>query len=132
MGFGTQEASRGLRFCGGDVASAAAFIVDQRARAVAARAAAHARAASERERRRYGRTPRGALVDKDALAALEEMGYCRQLAAAALRATENAVQASLDALAEPFGRAPSGPALRSELTHSVDPLTGLEVQSLAR
>jgi hypothetical protein len=107
MGFGSREASRGLRFCGGAAASAgaaAAFIVDQRARAVATEAAARARAASERERRRYGKTPRGALVDEDALRSLEKMGFPRQLAAAALRATENAVQASLDALAEPFGR----------------------------
>lgn len=40
MGFAGREASRGLRFCGGDVAAAAAFIVDQRARADAAEAAA--------------------------------------------------------------------------------------------
>lgn len=40
MGFGGREASRGLRFCGGDVAAAAAFIVDWRARAAASEAAA--------------------------------------------------------------------------------------------
>lgn len=104
MGFGESEATRGLRFCGGDVAKAAAFIVDQRARAVSAADAARARAKSEQERRRFGLTERGNLVDEDALKALEDMGYCRQLAAAALRATENAVQAALDALATPFGK----------------------------
>ena len=104
MGFTEQEAVRGLRFCGGDVAKAATFIVDQRARTITAEANARARAASERERRRYGLTPRGFFVDEDALRELEEVGFSRQLAAAGLRAHENSVQLALDALAEPFGR----------------------------
>ena len=99
MGFTRKEAARGLRFCGGDVAAAAAFITERRANAAAAATAAAARDRSERRRRRFGKTPAGRLVDEDALRALEEMGYPRNLAAAALRATENAVQTALDALA---------------------------------
>ena len=99
MGFTRKEAARGLRFCGGDVAAAAAFITEHRANAAAAAAAAAARDRSDRRRRRFGKTPAGRLVDEDALRALEEMGYPRNLAAAALRATENAVQTALDALA---------------------------------
>ena len=99
MGFEEKEATRALRFCGGDAAAAAAFIVDRRRRDAEAKRAAEARRASARERRRYGLTPAGALVDEGALETLCGMGYPRALAAAALRATENAVQMALDALA---------------------------------
>ena len=99
MGIDTSEATRALRFCDGNVAAAAAHVMDARAKAETAAKAAAVRRETERAARRFGRTAKGALVDLNALASMESMGFLRALAAEALRATENNSQSALDALA---------------------------------
>ena len=99
MGIDGPEATRALRFCAGDVDAAAAHVMDARAKAAAGAAAAAKRRETERAARRFGRAASGALVDLNALASMETMGFPRAIAAEALRATENNTQAALDALA---------------------------------
>ena len=99
MGIDGPEATRALRFCDGNVAAAAAHVMDARAKAEAAAEAAAKRRETERAALRFGRAASGALVDLDALASMETMGFPRAVAAEALRATENNAQAALDALA---------------------------------
>ena len=93
------EATRALRFCDGNVDAAAAHVMDARSKAEAAAEAAAKRRETERAALRFGRAASGALVDLDALASMETMGFPRAVAAEALRATENNAQAALDALA---------------------------------
>ena len=99
MGIDGPEATRALRFCDGNVDAAAAHVMDARAKAAAGAAAAAKRRETERAARRFGRAASGALVDLNALASMETMGFPRAIAAEALRATENNTQAALDALA---------------------------------
>ena len=95
VGIDGPEATRALRFCAGNVDAAAAHVMDARAKA----AAAAKRRETERAARRFGRAASGALVDLDALASMETMGFPRAVAAEALRANENNTRAALDALA---------------------------------
>ena len=99
VGIDGPEATRALRFCAGNVDAAAAHVMDARAKAAVAATAAAKRRKTERAARRFGRAASGALVDLDALASMETMGFPRAVAAEALRANENNTQAALDALA---------------------------------
>jgi len=73
--------------------------MDARGKAEAAAAAAAKRRKTERVARDFGRSKSGSLVDLDALASTETMGFPRALAAEAIHATEKNTQAALEALA---------------------------------
>ena len=99
MGIDVSDAARALRFCDGNVDAAAAHVMDARTKAEVAAKAAAARRETERAARRFGLTEFGALVDQNALASMETLGFPRALAAEALRATENNSQAAMDTIA---------------------------------
>ncbi|KIZ05684.1 NEDD8 ultimate buster 1 [Monoraphidium neglectum] len=93
MGYHTQESSRALRFCSGDVAAAVSFIGEQRAKQRERAADRKRQRAWHSERAQYGKTQRGAYVDREPLEQLVTLGYERALAAEALRAADNDMHA---------------------------------------
>ncbi|KAI8468889.1 MAG: hypothetical protein J3K34DRAFT_522552 [Monoraphidium minutum] len=100
MGYSKQEASRALRFCSGDVGAAVPFIADQRQRQEERAAERRRQRSWLSERAAFGKTPRGVYVDRVPLEQLVGLGYERGLAAEALRAAENDLQAALDTLGD--------------------------------
>jgi len=93
MGYARAESIRALRFCAGDVAAAVAFIGDQRLQQEARAAEKRKARAWALERKRYGKTGgKGVFVDRDGLDQLVVLGYQREVAAEALRASENELQ----------------------------------------
>ncbi|GBF88993.1 hypothetical protein Rsub_01492 [Raphidocelis subcapitata] len=101
MGYDRREAGRALRFCGGDVSAAVAFIAEQRVKQQERAAERQRQRAWLSQRAAFGKTPGGAFVDREGLARLEGLGFERGLAAEALRANENDLQAALDVVADP-------------------------------
>ena len=104
MGYSRREAARALRFCGGDAGAAVTFIGEQREKQRARADERRRQRAWLAERTAYGKTDGGLYVDRALLEQLEPLGYERALAAEALRARGNDLQAALDVLTDPVRR----------------------------
>ncbi|KAK9821402.1 hypothetical protein WJX74_010307 [Apatococcus lobatus] len=101
MGFSTRKAARALRFWAGDVSEAAQWLLKDRQDRERRRAEDRERRHRRREQERLGTTDKGHLVDMDVREKLCKLGFDPQLAAEALRLTENSADAALDMLMDP-------------------------------
>jgi len=101
MGFTRSEATRALRFCGGRTDRAAEFVVEERNKAAQRRDRELVERGDRRAAQRFGTTAKGHLVDMPALRSLEGMGYPVDLAAEALKHSENDHMAALELLCDP-------------------------------
>ncbi|GFH11934.1 uncharacterized protein HaLaN_07525, partial [Haematococcus lacustris] len=105
MGFGAQEAVRALRFSGGEVEPALAFITQQRAARQEREERQQRDQAWRKERQQYGRCPAGDYVQLELLSRMCDLGYDRRVAAEALRSLDNNWSAALEALLQPASHA---------------------------
>jgi len=98
MGFGSHESRAALLACAKDQNRAVARVLKRRADRQAALDAKRQQDKLRKELRAFGKTPSGAVVNAEAVAMLESIGYARVLAAEALRRADNDADAALTLL----------------------------------
>ncbi|CAM6119310.1 unnamed protein product [Calypogeia fissa] len=101
MGFAAVESRRALRMCGQDVHRAIEFTMEEKRKKQEQREKDRRVRRELREQRRFGKTPRGKVVDMTKLNELASIGYERSVAAEALRQCENDFQRALDVVSNP-------------------------------